>query len=887
MKKIKSALMMGAVAMAASISLPQNAEAFLPFGPVCIPNPYNCNCTFIMPCPVLDPIQNARMAIENSDLKSALKMMQDIRDPQDMLLKAIQGEGSFSIPGLNSIGLDLNGLDIGQFSSSVTQMASELNGLGIDVDMITAMASGELKPKDFLNVAISAGIDMPQLEKLGLDAKTIVDLAEGKLSTGAMLDLATNLGIQGKVLNNLGISEKLIQDVAAGVADPQQILSIAQSAGLDMAALERVGLDVQSIRSLASGASPDVVMSILQKSGYDNSPITALGLDAGMIGQIASGKLPPEAIHNLVAGTGIDPSSVVIPGADGPISIPGERPSNALGLVAIPATSIPGLENVLEQAKGTAATGSTAAASAAEISPEPAMCLGDLSLISVTSPPNDFGDEVDMIDMAISGADLSTFGENLASAETASASTAALGIARSMTVRPLITAALDSVDDFEAMMNQAMSAKDDFVVNDTIKAQLMTAKAETTSIMTSLLSVKAAKRLDREFITPVPLLPEGSRYGDAVEEIAEMATKEDDTAADELKRAAQDQAEFHTAAKEALVQHAMVQDAAEIERGFPDLMPPIESHEALKAQQVKLEATILPRMTQLYGSGADAAWDIARQKISSGAGSYYDGKKYENGFALAKELSKAITANTATTEYGQRVRSSGGRYSEATETAYEYGEVDTGTSLMSESYAVASRQRVLIKDRDRDGNVEYRMPPNMELVGALQYYIELTRRLENASELRRGSASVSMTSQFWKEMYNNAPQCLTGPLPTTAANLAKRPDLFDLAPNCEHLTWANGDSGDYIDASALGGTDAVIWMSKISAAKAKSRTGGPENVLKTISAVIEMGKKSDIVARLEALDLKAGADHSRRVTKALEAALADSSFTKKIEFPRE
>ena len=96
-----------AAAFAAACTLASPAHAL--FGVTCIPTLYNCMCTYRVPCPVNDPQDLAQFALEKSQMQEKLGLLQDIKEPGTMMLKAINGQSPYGIPGMGSIGIDLNG----------------------------------------------------------------------------------------------------------------------------------------------------------------------------------------------------------------------------------------------------------------------------------------------------------------------------------------------------------------------------------------------------------------------------------------------------------------------------------------------------------------------------------------------------------------------------------------------------------------------------------------------------------------------------------------------------------------------------------------------------------------------------------------------------------
>ncbi|MFZ3583790.1 hypothetical protein ACOI1H_16675 [Loktanella sp. DJP18] len=520
----------------------------------------------------------------------------------------------------------------------------------------------------------------------------------------------------------------------------------------------------------------------------------------------------------------------------------------------------------------------------------PDMCKAEnLTLISTDIAPNSYGDDLPNIDMAISGGDLQSFPEAITAVQQANIETAAFGFARSVTVQNIVVKAMMNIPAFEQMLDQTTTLKEDLTVYDTIQAQLMTARAETASMLTALVSMKAAKILGPDVLSPTPTFPQNSRFQEIIaQRITEPATAEAQISR-ETKLVAQDHSEFVRDTRNAVHNHNLINDAIAVADGMPVIAGIIDSHEALKLMQVSLEGTIKSRLEQLY-IDPDAAWDILRLQLYTEAGLYLDSKKYDEGFADAKSLSQAVTAISARTAYGARktytVRDSDGNLvvmgSKASETPYAYDFIDAKGAPMDEPYAV--KPRTTLVQRSGSDEDEY-MPAGYEMVGAFQYYLELVRRTQFYAELRRGDTMTSMSSRFWIEMITNASKCMSGPLELNDDNLIKRPEMFDLAADCDHLTWSGGDEGDYISAVELGGADASLWTSKITLDRTQKRTGGPEKVMLDLAAAIAYAKEHDLLGRMEELNLTKTAQNVEKLLATLTGALTDTAFGTVIQLP--
>ena len=996
MNKLKATLY-GSIALTAS-SLATPALAF--FGPVCIPTPANCGCTYMVPCPVTDSQSITEAMNEIEELKAQLETLENITDPQQMFMMALRGEGSFAIPGFSSIGIDLNGLIAGDLSGlglpagidinmvrslaegdigpgtfmslanaagvdtsalsdvgltpatidaiargeitpeavlgvagamgitpEIAALSDSLSSIGLSEDMIGSLATGELSPNMLIEAAASAGIDLPTLSSLGLSVENMEALASGSLPTPDVLSLAQNLGLQGNVLRNIGIDESLIEQVANGTSNIDTLLARAESAGLSQFDLASVGLDQNTLNTLAGGASPEAVMGILQRTGFDRSPLSSLGIDATLLGQIASGQVSPEAISLLASQAGLDPSAIIVPGANGAIKAPGSSSGRAVesqNFMTIPVSSVPGLENVLNRARGvptnaitggdgsapggTTSTGAgtstgtgtgdatgtgtgTETGALADSSAIGDVCAPEnLTLISTQIAPNAFGDDVTNIDMAIATGDLEAFEEAVDAVDEANTETAAFGFARAVTTQNVVVAALQSIEAFEQMASNTTTLQDDFLVNDTIAAQLMSARAETASMLTAVISMKAAQKLNRDIMAPVPLFPQDSRFQELVEETITRRSEEEREQAEELHQVSADHSQFIRDSREAAYHHSLVADAIQIAEGMPAVRQIILDHEELKAMQASLEEVIKGRLAQLYHEPLEA-WDLVREALYAEAGNYLDPNKYEAGFEDAKALSRSVTALADQTSFGDRIYRmttdedgrTEKRYSVASETPFAYAEIDANGQPLDEPYRIMPRSSLLVGGGRDDPPY---MPQGYEMVGAFQYYLELVRRNQFMAEMRRGESEVSMTNRFWNELITNASQCIVGPFDLTEETLIKRPEMFDLSPDCDHLTWSYGDPEDYIYASELGGADAALWISKITLDQTQRRTGGPDQVMADIAALLTYAEENDLGGRLEELGLGSSAAHLEEILSVLEGALQLTDFVESFDIPR-
>ena len=895
MKRHSKAVLAGALALAGTLAATP-ASAFL--GPACIPSVPNCFCTYQVPCPVNDAVSNARAALNSKELQNARTLMEAVKDPQQAALRAMRGDFSNAgIPGLDSIGIDTTAVLNGDISSlagpldlppELVGISQDLTSAGIDRNFVTSLANGEVTPQQFLELADRNGAAMEALRSAGISPQQVSALASGGLTPDDALRFATRLGMQSDVLRASGISERTLMDIASGRMGLDEFKRLAWNSGLTDEALAQAGLDRQILSALARQPAPDELVGLLAQAGFDRSGLTNFDLDPANLAALSTGRLAPGQIDAIAARAGLDPAGLVVPGPDGAITGSSTaRPGTTNDMISIPTASIPGLDEAIAQTRGAAPPRPAERAGTAS----PAMCEAGTTLISARIPPNGFGTDPANIDMAISGGNPDAFVENQDAALTAARDTYGRSFARGIVQRPLIERALSSVDSFETMMAQTQSLQDDLVVNDTIKSHLMTARAETASLMTALLSVKAARKLERDVLRPVPLVVGDERFLEAIEESVVDPARERRRNAQRLESASRDYSTLVRDANEALLHKNLINDAQRIEDSLPRIRATIDRHESLKNALFTMEQYIVERLDVLYMDEGTRVWDRLRPDLRARAGTYTDPNKWTQGASTALGYSAAVATQAPRTDYGQRVRSGSDEdgnpvYSKIGTTPTRYAFVPS-EGAFGEPMNTRANSTVPGYDNDDRPSVSYadRVPSQYRLFGAFQVYLSLVRRAEFSGELRRGKSGGEMTSMFWEEMRVNAPQCLAGPLPPTRDNIVRRPDLFDLSPDCGHLVWSYGDPGDYIDASELGGADAALWLSKISLDRIASRTGGAAAVQARIDRIITEEMERDTRGQLQAIGHDGDSRKIDSLLSTLDAARRDESFSNRYDMP--
>ena len=530
--------------------------------------------------------------------------------------------------------------------------------------------------------------------------------------------------------------------------------------------------------------------------------------------------------------------------------------------------------------------------------PDDPQCAAEkFSLISVGLPPNGYGDDAAEIDMALSGADVSSFPESIKAAEQANIETQMFGIARWIVINDLLLKSWEAIGEFDKMMAKSTNYKEDLLVNDTIQAHLMTARAETASLYSALASTYGANAMVPDVMSPVPLFLQNSKYKDALTQNSSSnssssngsgtdtntgsgtGTNADQDAIDTAEEVAQvnsDKTDYLALFDKAIEAYNRLVQAKELAAGKSDIIDIIETHEKLKTLQKTLEDVIRASLTQMY-SDPDAAWDILLPQLYSDAGEYRDTSKWSTGFANAKKYSLALSAQASSTSYGTRLSNPNynGSADEITEdpytwssqTPYSYSFLQVTGTPPWEAYSVNT-------------SLSATTDSGYELVGVLQFYFAVVRRTQYWGEQRRADSVATMSSRFWNEMITNASYCIVGPYQLNNVNLAKRPEMFDLSPDCDHLTWSGGDEEDYIESTDLGGADAILWETKLFLDQAARLAVSEEAVFDDIQAALDKASSLDLVSRLNEVGLTESADEVSETLSRLIGAQSDTLFTK-------
>lgn len=871
---------------------------------------------------------------------------------------------------LNRMGLGtdvLHNLSSGDLSGQgLPNVESVLNNtprISIDANRIQQMLAGDMSPSNLLEMAERSGLSPSTLQTMGVSSQTIQSLRNGALSPQQLLEVSGALNFRQEALNSLGINEELLSNISSGRLPADALANVARGAGLNNLDLQGLGLDTAGInRMLQNGSSG--LMATLQGAGLGNPILNGLNIDAGMLGRIASGELPAEAINDLLANSGLDPSAIVIPGVNGIITAANgaealvNGPLNAVNdglaslnsqiteMINIPIPAIPGLGNIIGGTCGSGvdpsdslggglaggADGSTngtdpnATGQGPNATPQAgggegtgggggagsttglaggaggAACMPNRPLITSTQPPSEFQPDVATIDFALAGnGDIFQQQEAISDALGEASRIYAGAVARAIVLRPLIPEALDSITAIEsemALIDTNGTLEEAWRMNSAIKTHVMSVGAEIASLNSYRATVEAAQHLNPSVYTALPIFPHDSAWEDDFNGTIRPE-------AQALIDSSQAALEATQAYNDFLYQAGVVNQAHESAVGYnataalmPQVIETITFHETQKESLYYMETQLRAALDDLYHD-PDAAWAILQQDLHANAGAYDNPNKWESGESVAEALSSSLTAQAPTTRYGRRIlqraeqvsNSSGGRevipavYSSTPRMPFSY-------PYVNERADSADEFQVAPPTTQRTSGDDSPPPPPPVMSGGIQTYLEAHRRERVWTPIRRGGdGTTTMSGAVWNELLDFAPGCLTGPIPTTASNLVARPELFDVAPSCNHLTWTDGDAEDYIQPTNLGGSDAILWQSKIDMDRALLQAGASDaqSLQPTIAAranqVAQMATQGNIQQQLEQSGYSAAARHVVEVQRMLQTIAADRTLQQNIPLP--
>mgnify|MGYP006430658097 CR=1 FL=1 len=355
---------------------------------------------------------------------------------------------------------------------------------------------------------------------------------------------------------------------------------------------------------------------------------------------------------------------------------------------------------------------------------------------------------------------------------------------------------------------------------------------------------------------------------------------------------------FRQAVEDAADAHNANVDTAQVEDHLPKLREIVSDHETRKDHLVGMEREIRSHLSNLYVD-PDRAWQTLKSDLISYDGTgYLDANKWANGAAAARSAIPAVLAQQPSTRYGQRIPSECNAYGSGLPSyetycpPYTTGPVTStsGRSAINGHYSGYERYQARTRLRAPSGKDDTGSSAREDaLYQSLQYYLEARKRKQYWDKMRRGSedrGGMTTTADLWNELSERAPNCIAGPLEPTADNMRARPDLFDIAPDCEHRTWSRTGFKDMlISHLQLGGVDQSIWMIENAKYENEAINGGREGVLAHVQAARDI-HGGDLEDALKDHNRAGLAADVKRLVDALDTIEGDDASQTRVEVAR-
>ena len=288
--------------------------------------------------------------------------------------------------------------------------------------------------------------------------------------------------------------------------------------------------------------------------------------------------------------------------------------------------------------------------------------------------------------------------------------------------------------------------------------------------------------------------------------------------------------------------HNALSAIQKLQQERPILLSYIEEHEARKKHFWDVEQDLKATLAKLYYD-PDRAWAaLAPRMRQLDTTDYSQGRREMVAAQAALALDAELQAQQPVTAYGKRRPNTtcSRSWMDADNVVYcpPYEEVSWLGNVGAVKSINAFYEQYHREEPYRISSAPVPSYGSEPTSGAsyylIQYWLEAQKRKLYWDALRRGEGNdigPVTSSPLWSELVRSAPQCLYGPIPTTAANIASRPDLFDVVPGCQHRTWSSGTSaGRPIEDVHLGGLDRSVWMIDDSIARYNSQHGGRAEV---------------------------------------------------------
>ena len=291
------------------VSSAPSADAFRP---TCVPRLQNCMCTYLNPCPVADTGLRNNLQGALQQFQQQNNLLERYSTALEETAKNVACNSTSSLPGINSIGIDLNGVLRAQLPNlridqleipGLDKIRDAMQQLQLDPQMLQQVLAGQMSPDAFLRAAEAAGVDLGALQDIGVSLSSLQGLATG--DTKALMQMG--LDRMGVDLAQVGLAQDALSQIAAGNLSVDRFLQQAQSAGLSIPQLEGLGLPLDTLHTLSSGQ--------LSNLGLPNidavmSQVSRVSVDPATLQNMLSGQMDPSRLLSMAEASGLSPSTL-------------------------------------------------------------------------------------------------------------------------------------------------------------------------------------------------------------------------------------------------------------------------------------------------------------------------------------------------------------------------------------------------------------------------------------------------------------------------------------------------------------------------------------------------------------------------------------------------
>jgi len=374
----------------------------------------------------------------------------------------------------------------------------------------------------------------------------------------------------------------------------------------------------------------------------------------------------------------------------------------------------------------------------------------------------------------------------------------------------------DRQTHFESLLAHSGSLPEDLNVNSTVRLALLSLEAEAIE----LLNIWSELRTLNSTLNSVPF------FGEHVSSNAPAEVPPEFLAQRQTVQAVVHDAEAYKAAvARAVAAHNALTERNRLMAMRENIVQYVSEHEARKRHEFLLERDLKGYLNELYFD-PDYAFGVLRNALrQSDRTTYGTPDRYDVANQAVGGIIDELLAQSAQTAFGRRrpnVNCNAYGIGSAGEECLPYdpgpfsglAQIPSGgVREISQYYASVPLDSYRIVMPALGPESDDRVVPDIVYLG--QYYLESTKRKLYWDDIRRGDQATGpmMSMDLWQELERTDIECFMGPMTSTTANIAKRPEFFDVAPSCSHHTWTPGaQAGEVINHAHLGGMDQSIWM---------------------------------------------------------------------------